>query len=53
MANALEHGGLTGAHFAGQDDEALAALHAVNQIGQRLFVLCAAVQECGIGSKAD
>ena len=26
----------------GQDDEAFAAFHAINQIGQRLFVLLAA-----------
>ena len=45
IAQALEHGGLAGAHFAGQHDEPLAALHAVDQIRQSLFVLYAAVQE--------
>ena len=45
VAQALEHGGLAGAHLAGQDDESLAALDAVDQVRQRLFVLRAAIEE--------
>ena len=45
VAQALQHGGLAGADLAGEDDEALAALHAIDQVGQRFFVLRAPEQE--------
>ena len=45
IAQALQHGGLAGAHFAGQGNEALAALYAVHQAGEGFFVLGTPEQE--------
>ena len=45
FAQAFEQGGFAGSGVAGQDDESLAVLHAVNQIRQGFFVLPAAIEE--------
>src|SRR6185312_2279086 len=45
IAQAFQHGSLTGSDFARQYDEAFAALHAVNQVRQGLFVLHAPEQK--------
>src|ERR1051325_7762364 len=39
IAQAFEHGGLTGADLSREDDEAFTAVYAVNQISQSLLVL--------------
>ena len=53
IAQALQHRGLARAHLAGQDDETFPALHAVNQVGQRFFVLRAAEQKDGSGTQVE
>ena len=53
IAQAFEHGGLAGAHFARQDDESLARLDAVHQIRQRLFMLFAPVEERRIRAQTE
>src|ERR1017187_6664944 len=45
IAQAFEHGSLAGADLAGQDNKALAALHAVDEVGQGFFVLRTPEQE--------
>ena len=45
IPQAFQHGGLAGAYLARQDHEALAALHAINQVGQSFLVLRATEQE--------
>jgi hypothetical protein len=53
VAQTFEHRRLARAHFARQNDEAFAALHAVNQARQRLFVLRAAIQKRRIGTEIE
>ena len=53
VAQALQHGGLAGAYFARKNDKALAALDAVNQVGQRLFVLRTAERNEGSGLRLN
>ena len=53
VPQALEHGGLAGAHLSGEHDETLAALDTVGQVRQRLLVLRAAVQEGRIGAQVE
>src|SRR5216684_6064692 len=53
VPQAFEHGGLAGAHFARKDDEPLAALDTVNEVGQGFFMLFAAVQEGRIGAETE
>src|SRR6185437_1284711 len=53
VAQAFEHRRLTGANLASQHKKALPALHAVNQIGESLFMLLAAIKKCRIGAKAE
>ena len=53
IAQALEHHGLARAHFPGQDHEAFAALHAVDEVRQRLLVLRAAEQKRRVRAQAE
>src|SRR5579883_216145 len=48
IAQAFEHGGLAGSDLAREHDEALAALHTVDQVGQRFFVLQAPEQKARV-----
>src|SRR5262249_28513606 len=53
VAQTFEHGGFARAYFAGQHDESLPALHAVNQVRQRLFVLRAAVEKTRVRTEVE
>ncbi len=53
VPQALEHRGLAGADFAGEQDKSLAALHAVNQIRQRFFMLRTAIKERRIRAEIE
>src|SRR5262249_10904902 len=48
IAQAFQHRGFAGAYFARENNEAFAALHAVDEIGEHLFVLSAAKQKRGV-----
>src|SRR5208283_1117769 len=53
IAKAFQHGGFAGAHFAGEHNEPLPALDAVDEVGQRFLVLSTPIQEGGIGAQAE
>src|ERR1035441_1069325 len=45
IPQAFEHGSLAGANLAGEDNKALAALNAIDEVGQGFFVLRTPEQE--------
>jgi hypothetical protein len=51
IAETFEHSGLARPHFAGQQNEAFAALNAVYQTGERFLMLFTAVKKRGIGTE--
>ena len=53
VSQTLEHRRLSRPHFARQNDKPLTALHAVNQIGQRFFVLDAPVEKTRIRTQVE
>src|SRR5205807_9495942 len=53
VAQTLEQCRFTGADLPAKDDESLAALHAVNQIGQGLLMLRASVEKTWIGTEVE
>ncbi len=53
VAEAFEQGGLAGADLAGEHDEAFAAVDAVDQVCERLFVLGASVKEGRIRTEVE
>src|ERR1035438_8549759 len=50
IPQAFEHGGFAGADLAGEDDKTLAALHAIDEVGEGLFVLRTPKQEPRVGA---
>ena len=53
VAQALEHCSLAGADLSGENDKPLAAVDAIDQVRQRLFVLGAAIEERWIRAEIE